>query len=143
MNNKGINITDLTGLAALLTMFIALLLVFAYAPMEKTMGMAQKIFYFHVPSAFMSFLSFAIVFVASILYLKSDLFHILIIEITIRNVERFERYSGHRFKICVTYIRCGIRLLPSLLCFLKQFRFMITHVYISKSLWQFLNQRFP
>ena len=71
MNKKGINITDLTGLAALLAMFIALLLVFAYAPMEKTMGMAQKIFYFHVPSAFMSFLSFAVVFVASILYLKS------------------------------------------------------------------------
>ena len=63
--------TTVLGLLAMLLMFIALLLVYGYAPIEKTMGMAQKIFYFHVPSAFMAFISFAIVFVASILYLKN------------------------------------------------------------------------
>ena len=63
--------TTVLGLIAMLLMFIALLLVFGYAPIEKSMGMAQKIFYFHVPSAFMAFISFAIVFVGSILYLKS------------------------------------------------------------------------
>jgi len=63
--------TTVLGLLVMLLMFIALLLVYGYAPIEKTMGIAQKIFYFHVPSAFMAFISFAIVFVASILYLKS------------------------------------------------------------------------
>ena len=63
--------TTVLGLLVMLMMFIALLLVYSYAPIERTMGMAQKIFYFHVPSAFMAFISFAIVFVAGILYLKS------------------------------------------------------------------------
>ncbi|TFB13350.1 cytochrome C assembly protein [Candidatus Marinimicrobia bacterium MT.SAG.4] len=63
--------TTVLGLLVMLLMFIALLLVYGYAPIERTMGMAQKIFYFHVPSAFMAFISFAVVFVASILYLKS------------------------------------------------------------------------
>ncbi|TFB08141.1 cytochrome C assembly protein, partial [Candidatus Marinimicrobia bacterium MT.SAG.2] len=63
--------TTVLGLLVMLLMFIALLLVYGYAPIEKTMGIAQKIFYFHVPSAFMAFISFAIVFVASILYLRS------------------------------------------------------------------------
>ena len=62
--------TTVLGLLTMLLMFIALLLVYGYAPIEKTMGMAQKIFYFHVPSAIMAFSAFAIVFVASILYLK-------------------------------------------------------------------------
>ena len=68
-NRRGM--TTVLGLLVMLLMFIALLLVYGYAPIEKTMGIAQKIFYFHVPSAFMAFISFAIVFVASILYLKS------------------------------------------------------------------------
>jgi len=62
--------TVVLGLLTMLVMFIALLLVYGYAPIEKTMGMAQKIFYFHVPSAFMAFSAYAVVFVASILYLK-------------------------------------------------------------------------
>lgn len=71
MNNKSYGFTDYLGLVAMMMLFIALVLVYGYAPMEKTMGMAQKIFYFHVPSAFMAFISFGVVFVASILYLKS------------------------------------------------------------------------
>ncbi len=71
MKSNKHGITTVLGLLTMLLMFIALLLVFGYAPIEKSMGMAQKIFYFHVPSAFMAFISFAIVFVASILYLKS------------------------------------------------------------------------
>lgn len=71
MKNNSYGFVDFIGLVALMMIFIALVLVFGYAPMEKTMGMAQKIFYFHVPSAFMAFTSFAVVFVASILYLKS------------------------------------------------------------------------
>ncbi len=37
-----------------------------------TAPMAQKIFYFHVPSAWVSFLAFGVVFVMSILYLKTS-----------------------------------------------------------------------
>ncbi|MGD2062455.1 MAG: cytochrome c biogenesis protein CcsA [Nitrospirota bacterium] len=48
---------------------VSLYLVFVYVPTERTMGIVQRIFYFHVPSAMMSFLAFFIVFVASIAYL--------------------------------------------------------------------------
>ncbi|MFB0507722.1 MAG: cytochrome c biogenesis protein [Thermodesulfobacteriota bacterium] len=53
----------------LATMVGALYAIFLYAPIEKTMGIIQKIFYFHVSSAFLSFFAFFIVFVASILFL--------------------------------------------------------------------------
>ncbi len=48
---------------------IALYLVFIYVPTEETMGIVQRIFYFHVPVAWVAFLAFFIVFVGSILYL--------------------------------------------------------------------------
>lgn len=55
-------------------MFAALYAIFVYAPVEKTMGIVQKIFYLHVPAAFLAFLAFFITFIASILYLiKRDL----------------------------------------------------------------------
>ena len=59
------------GLSVLsLILFIAaLFLVFIYVPTEKTMGVVQRIFYFHVPLAWVAFLAFFIVFVNSILYL--------------------------------------------------------------------------
>src|SRR5438105_11514815 len=53
--------------AALLSyaMYAALVL----APTEKTMGDVQRIFYYHVPSAWTAFLLFLINFVASVVYL--------------------------------------------------------------------------
>ncbi len=53
----------------LLMMLAALYAIFFHAPIEKTMGIVQKIFYIHVPSAFLAFFSFFITFLASILYL--------------------------------------------------------------------------
>jgi len=52
-------------------------LALAVAPTERTMGDVQRIFYYHVPSAWVGFLCFFINFVASIWYLwkrspKSD-----------------------------------------------------------------------
>jgi heme exporter protein C len=44
-------------------------MVFIYAPVEKTMGAVQKIFYFHVSSAWVSFLAFFFVFIFSLAYL--------------------------------------------------------------------------
>lgn len=47
----------------------ALYLVFLYVPTEEAMGIVQRIFYFHVPLAWVAFLAFFIVFLGSILYL--------------------------------------------------------------------------
>ena len=51
------------------SMLFALYTIFIYAPVEKTMGLIQKIFYIHVPSAFLAYLAFFITFIASIFYL--------------------------------------------------------------------------
>ena len=50
-------------------MLLALYAIFLYAPVEKTMGIVQKIFYIHVPAAFLAYLAFFITFIASIFYL--------------------------------------------------------------------------
>jgi heme exporter protein C len=50
-------------------MLLALYAIFVYAPIEKSMGIVQKIFYVHVPSAFLAFFAFFMTFIASILYL--------------------------------------------------------------------------
>jgi heme exporter protein C len=51
-------------------MVAALYLVFIYVPTDKHTGVVQRIFYFHVPLAWISFLAFAVVFVCSICYLR-------------------------------------------------------------------------
>jgi len=62
------NIYWLWGLSSVL--FLAsLLMVFIFVPTEATMGVVQRIFYFHVPLAWVSFLAFFIVFIFSIFYL--------------------------------------------------------------------------
>jgi len=50
-------------------MLVALSGVFLYAPTERVMGDIQRIFYFHVSVAWLALMAFAIVFVASILFL--------------------------------------------------------------------------
>ena len=57
------------GVIALINIAIALYMALFYAPREVTMGDAQRIFYFHVPSAWVGFLAFFIVFIASLMYL--------------------------------------------------------------------------
>lgn len=60
-------------LITFVAMLTALYAIFFYAPVEKTMGQVQKIFYIHLPSAFIAFLAFFMTFVASILFLfKKD-----------------------------------------------------------------------
>ena len=64
------------GILALVGLAIAPYLVFVYAGIEKEMGLAQKIFYYHVSSAFAMYLGFFLCFVFSILYLwKRDKRH--------------------------------------------------------------------
>lgn len=50
-------------------MVVNLYLIFQFAPEERSMGHVQRIFYFHVPSAWVAFLAFFVVFAASIMYL--------------------------------------------------------------------------
>lgn len=46
-------------------------LIFVWAPEERTMGVVQRIFYIHLPSAFTAFICFYVGGVASIRYLRS------------------------------------------------------------------------
>lgn len=61
----------LLGVITFLIMMVDLYLIFLWVPEEKTMGVVQKIFYFHVGTAWVAFFAFFIVFVFSILYLKT------------------------------------------------------------------------
>jgi heme exporter protein C len=58
----------LLGLGFALIM-AAIYMVFVYVPTEKHTGIVQRIFYFHVPIAWISFLAFFVTFIFSILYL--------------------------------------------------------------------------
>ena len=56
-------------LVTAVTMFAAFSLISVYAPQEKSMGVIQKIFYLHVPLAWVTILAFLVIFVCSILFL--------------------------------------------------------------------------
>ena len=58
----------LAGLSTLLV-GVCLYLVFVVAPVEQQMGIVQKIFYFHVPSAYAMYVAWAAAAVGSLLYL--------------------------------------------------------------------------
>ncbi|MBI3762550.1 MAG: cytochrome c biogenesis protein CcsA [Chloroflexi bacterium] len=61
----------LLNLVTALLLLAATAMVFLYAPRETTMGEVQRIFYFHVPSAWVGMLAFAVTFVAGIIYLRT------------------------------------------------------------------------
>lgn len=52
-----------------LMMLADIALIFLWVPTEQVMGVAQRVFYFHVPLAWTGLLSTTVVFVASIVYL--------------------------------------------------------------------------
>ncbi len=54
-----------------LAMYVALYLIFIYAPIERVMGEVQKVFYFHVSGAWVAFFAFFVVFVCSIAFLRT------------------------------------------------------------------------
>lgn len=62
------------SILAAATMVWAFYLIFFYAPTELTMGVVQRIFYVHVPSAWVAFLAFGVVALCSLgyLWLKDD-----------------------------------------------------------------------
>ena len=54
----------LTGLLMIANLY----LIFMVAPTDSVLGHVQRVFYFHVPMAIISFVAFFIVFIASLLY---------------------------------------------------------------------------
>ena len=63
---------NLLGYLAVLAgvlMLADLYFIFMVAPTDSNLGHVQRVFYFHVPIAIMSFLAFFVVFVASVVYL--------------------------------------------------------------------------
>jgi heme exporter protein C len=54
-----------TGLAAA----VDLAMIVSYAPTDRVQGVVQRIFYFHVPMAWVAYLAFGVVLVASVVYL--------------------------------------------------------------------------
>jgi heme exporter protein C len=57
------------GGASLVLMLVALFMVFLWVPTEAEQGIVQRIFYFHVPCAWVAFASFGLVAIAGIFYL--------------------------------------------------------------------------
>jgi heme exporter protein C len=57
------------GLASIVSMLAALFMVFVYVPTEAQQGLVQRIFYFHLPCAWVAFLAFGLVAISAALYL--------------------------------------------------------------------------
>jgi heme exporter protein C len=55
--------------ATILLLLVAIWMVFIYAPVEAVMGLVQKVFYFHVASAWVGMLSFLVAAIAGVIYL--------------------------------------------------------------------------
>jgi heme exporter protein C len=87
----GIALAALSGA----TIVIALTMVFVYAPREATMGDVQRIFYFHVSSAWVGFLAFFVTFLAGIGYLA-------------RRERRWDIVAVSSVEIGVTFITMAI-----------------------------------
>jgi heme exporter protein C len=77
------------------TIGIALYLVFLVAPREATMGDIQRVFYFHVPAAWVGYLALFVSFVASLLYLR-------------RRESRWDRLALSSAEIGLVFITEGI-----------------------------------
>ena len=76
-------------------MATALLLVFLVAPREAVMGDIQRVFYFHVPSAWIGYLALFVSFCGSILYL-------------VRRESRWDRLAFASAEIGLVFITQGI-----------------------------------
>ncbi|MDH3944164.1 MAG: cytochrome c biogenesis protein CcsA [Anaerolineae bacterium] len=59
-------------IAAILLLLAALYMVFIYAPMEATMGNVQRVFYFHIATAWVGMMSFIVALVAGVAYLSTS-----------------------------------------------------------------------
>jgi heme exporter protein C len=65
----GIKAANWLGLIMLATMVGAIFMVFVYVPTEASQGIVQRIFYFHVPCAWVAFAAFTLVALSGVFYL--------------------------------------------------------------------------
>ncbi|MCL2140950.1 MAG: cytochrome c biogenesis protein, partial [Dehalococcoidia bacterium] len=56
-------------LASAILMLVSLSMIFVFVPTEAQQGVIQRIFYFHVPVAWVAFFAFFVTFVAGVGYL--------------------------------------------------------------------------
>ncbi len=63
-------VVSVLNVLALLALIISIATIFLYAPVERTMGNVQRIFYFHVGTAWVGSIAFFVALVAGILYLR-------------------------------------------------------------------------
>ncbi|MBN2341356.1 MAG: cytochrome c biogenesis protein CcsA [Deltaproteobacteria bacterium] len=75
---------------ALAVIAFSLWMVFFHTPVEQQMGIVQKIFYFHVPSAYSMYLAWTVCTVASILYI-------------IKNTEKFDVLAKSSAEVALVY----------------------------------------
>src|SRR5207244_3073587 len=68
----------------------AVWMIFFFAPVEREMGFVQKIFYFHVPSAWTMFISVAVMAVASVGFL-------------IKKTDRWDRLSDASVELAILF----------------------------------------
>ncbi len=66
---KSDRLTTILNWATVALMIGALAMVFLYAPRERTMGDVQRIFYFHLGSAWVGFFAFFVTMTSGVLYL--------------------------------------------------------------------------
>jgi heme exporter protein C len=59
------------GVLSLILVPLSLAAIFLYAPTERVQGNVQRIFYLHLPLAWLAYLAVLIVFLCSILYLRT------------------------------------------------------------------------
>lgn len=71
MTSRTRSINLVIGGIVFILMLASIYMIFIYAPMEKVMQEVQKIFYFHVGVAWNGALAFLVVFIASIMYIKT------------------------------------------------------------------------
>ncbi|MFC1947087.1 cytochrome c biogenesis protein [Chloroflexota bacterium] len=67
--NKSHSIKKVFLVLGAISFMAALYMIFFYVPTESSMGVVQRIFYFHVPVAWIALLSYLVIFVSSIMYL--------------------------------------------------------------------------
>lgn len=57
------------GLLTVIVLTVGIYMAFAYAPTDRVQGHAQRIFYVHVPMAWLAYLAFTVIFIGSVGYL--------------------------------------------------------------------------
>ncbi len=58
------------NIAAAISLIVMLIMIFFYAPVERTMGNVQRLFYFHVGSAWVGAAAFFVALVCGVAYLR-------------------------------------------------------------------------